>query len=172
ELAGVVSEIEQKLGDRWCTGPQVRGTARQLRRYHAGPHWIHTGEEGIAPGGAALHGDIVHEDRAFLAVLVDVRRFPDHQSAMVDARLHPADVVAHDEDDIGLLLLLLLLRGQRRARHRTDGDECKQRGPKLSHDFHGKPPDLRVCGKAANETTPLGEALLQKLAVFTGESRK
>ena len=36
---------------------------------------------------------------------VDVGRFADHQAAMVDARLHPADVIAHDEHDVGLLLL-------------------------------------------------------------------
>ena len=28
---------------------------------------------------------------------------------MVDARLHPADIVAHDEEDVGFLLSLLLL---------------------------------------------------------------
>jgi hypothetical protein len=26
---------------------------------------------------------------------------------VVDARLHPADIIAHDEEDVGLLLLLL-----------------------------------------------------------------
>ena len=35
---------------------------------------------------------------------VDVRRFPDHQAAVVTTRLHPADVVAHDEQDVGLVL--------------------------------------------------------------------
>jgi len=60
-------------------------------------------------GGAALHGDVVHEDRAFVPDAIDVGGFPNHQAAMVDARLHPADVVAHDEEDVGLLLLLLLL---------------------------------------------------------------
>jgi hypothetical protein len=49
---------------------------------------------------------------------------------MVDARLHPTDVVAHDEEDVGLcLLLLLLLRARRPVRHHTDGDECNQREP-------------------------------------------
>ena len=55
---------------------------------------------------------VVHEDRAFVADAVDVGGFPDHQAAMVDARLHPADVVAHDEEDVGLLLLL---RGRRQC---------------------------------------------------------
>jgi hypothetical protein len=29
--------------------------------------------------------------------------FTDHQTLMVDARLHPADVIAHDEEDIGFI---------------------------------------------------------------------
>ena len=92
----------QELGERRGAGPQIGRAAGQLRRDHAGAQRIHAGEEGVAPGGAALHGDIVHEDRAFVADAVDVGRFPDHQAAMVDARLHPADVVAHDEEDVGL----------------------------------------------------------------------
>src|SRR5215510_1305834 len=67
---------------------------------------VHAGEEGISPRRAALLGIVVGELRAFLPDAVDVRRFPDHQALMIDARLHPADVVAHDEEDVGLLLLL------------------------------------------------------------------
>jgi hypothetical protein len=63
---------------------------------------MHAGEEGVAAGGAALLGEIVHEDRAVVSDAVDVGCFPHHQAAMVDAWLHPADVVAHDKDDIGL----------------------------------------------------------------------
>src|SRR5215470_18091935 len=96
---------------------------------------MHSGEEGIAPRRAALLGIVVGELRAFLPDAVDVRRFPHHQALVIDARLHPADVVAHDEEDVGLCLLLLLLlwlllcwhrgllllltllRGRRHARH-------------------------------------------------------
>ena len=95
----------QEFGERRGAGPQIGRAAGQLRRDHAGAQRIHAGEEGVAPGGAALHGDIVHEDRALLADAVDVGRFADHQAAVVDARLHPADVVAHDEQDVGLVLL-------------------------------------------------------------------
>ena len=133
ELAGVVAEIEQELGERRRAGPQVGRAARQLRRDHAGAHRIHAGEEGIAPGGAALHGDVVHEDRAFVADAVDVGRLPDHQAAVIDARLHPADVVAHDEEDVGLLLLL---RGRRHARRRYRGDRGQQTEPDISDYAH------------------------------------
>ena len=105
ELAGGVAEIEQELGERRGAGPQIGRAAGQLRRDHARAQRIHAGEEGIAPGGAALHGDIVHEDRALVPDAVDVGRFPDHQAAVVDARLHPADVVAHDEENVGFLVL-------------------------------------------------------------------
>ena len=69
----------------------------------------HAGEEGVAPGRAALLGVVVHELRAFIADAIDVGRLADHQAAMVDARLHPADVVAHDEEDVGLLCRLFAL---------------------------------------------------------------
>ena len=104
ELAGVVAEIAQELRERRRAGTQVGRAAGKLRRDHAGAQRMHAGEEGVAPGGAALLGVIVHEDRALVPDAVDVRRLPDHQAAVVDARLHPADVIAHDEEDIGLAL--------------------------------------------------------------------
>ena len=68
---------------------------------------MHSGEEGVAPGGAARLGVVVHEDAAFVCDPVDVRCFPDHQAAMIAARLHEADIIAHDEQDIGFLVLRL-----------------------------------------------------------------
>ena len=133
ELAGGVAEIEQELGERRSAGPQIGRAAGQLRRNHAGAQRIHAGEEGIAPGGAALHGDVVHEDCALVPDAVDVRRFPDHQAAMVDARLHPADVVAHDEEDVGFLLL----RGCRRACHRHGSKQRQQTEPDAPGHTHG-----------------------------------
>ena len=103
ELAGVVAEIEQELGERRGAGPQIGRAAGQLRRNHAGAQRMHAGEEGVAAGGAALLGIVVREDRAFIADAIDVGRLADHQAAMVDARLVQADVVAHDEEDVGLL---------------------------------------------------------------------
>ena len=101
ELAGGVAEVEQELGQRRRAGLQEGRAAGQLRRDHAGAQRRHAGEEGGAPGRAALLGVIGHELRTFIADAVDVRRFADHQTLMVDARLHPADVVAHDEHDVG-----------------------------------------------------------------------
>src|SRR5437660_7455414 len=47
---------------------------------HAHAQRMHTGEEGGAPGGAALLGVVMHHDRAFVGNPVDVRCFPDHRS--------------------------------------------------------------------------------------------
>jgi hypothetical protein len=129
ELTSRVAEIEQEFGDRWSARPQVGRAAGQLRRDHASAQGVHAGEEGVAARGAALHGDIVHEDRAFVANAIDVGGFAYHQATVVDARLHPADVIAHDEEDIGLLWLL---RGRGDARHRYGGDPRKQTEPQLS----------------------------------------
>ncbi len=105
ELAGGVAEIQQELGERRGAGPQIGRAAGELRRDHARAQRIHAREEGIAPRGAALHGDIVHEDRSLISDAIDIRSLTDHQATMVDARLHPADVVSHDEKNVRLLIL-------------------------------------------------------------------
>ena len=125
ELAGVVAEIEQEFGERRSAGPQIGRAAGQLRGDHAGAQRIHAGEEGIAPGRAALLGVIVHEDCAFVADAIDVRRLADHQAAVVDARLHPADIVTHDEEDVGFLCRLLCR--SRRDRLLQDSDDQHRR---------------------------------------------
>jgi hypothetical protein len=71
----------------------------------------------------------------FIANAVDVRRFPDHQAAVVDARLHPADVVAHDEEDVGLLLLLRLRGSKRAAQDGRGHPQCEGEDRQLV--FHG-----------------------------------
>jgi len=97
KLAGGVAEIKQEPGERRSPLAQIGRAAWQLRRDHASAQRIHAGEEGVATGCAALHRHIIHEHRTFMPDAVDVGRFPDHQAAVVDARLHPADVVTHDE---------------------------------------------------------------------------
>src|SRR6266516_6538511 len=107
ELAGAVAQIVEERGESGRPGPQVGRAARELRRDHARAQRIHAREEGIAPGRATLLSVVGHHDRAFFRNPVNVWRFPDHQAAMIAARLHPADVIAHDEQDIGFLVLRL-----------------------------------------------------------------
>jgi hypothetical protein len=79
---------------------------------------MHARKKGVAPGGAALLGVIGHEDAAFVADAVDVGCLPDRQAAVVDARLHPADIIAHDEQDVGFLVC---------CRNRSDNAEKRSR---------------------------------------------
>src|SRR6516225_7461185 len=56
-----------------------------------------------------------------------------HQPAMVDARLHPADVITHDEEDVGLLLLL---RGSLRRRRHHGGEHRQHTEVDSSDQMH------------------------------------
>ena len=112
ELAGIVAEIEQELGERRGAGPQIGRAAGQLRRDHASAQRMHAGEEGIATGGAALLGIVMREYRAFIADAINIGRLSNHKAAMVDARLIEADVVTHNEKDIGLASRSLRICGQ------------------------------------------------------------
>src|SRR5262245_10543160 len=103
ELTGVVAEVDQELGECRRAGPQVGRATGELRRDHPRTQRVHASEERVTPGSAALLGVVGHELRAFLPDLVDVRRFAVHQSLMIDAWLHPADVIAHDEEDVWFL---------------------------------------------------------------------
>ena len=104
ELAGVVAKVEHEFRQGRCAGAQVGDGAGQLRHEHAGSHRMHAGEERGAPRRAALLGVVVHHDAALSREPVDVRGFSDHQAAVIAARLHPADVVAHDEQDVRFLV--------------------------------------------------------------------
>jgi hypothetical protein len=65
---------------------------------------------------------------------VDVGRLTDHQPLVVDARLHPANVVTHDEKDVGPLGGRLSERSPRRHHHRRKRQA--QRSQNTSCIFH------------------------------------
>src|SRR5262249_17817969 len=54
------------------------------------------------------------------------RCFTDHQALMVDARLHPTDIVTHDEEDVWLLRRRLGLCGLRSNQLRADSEQHSQ----------------------------------------------
>ena len=54
-----------------------------------------------------------------MADAVDVGRFTDRQAAVIDARLHPADVIAHDEEDVGFRLRSCRSRCRNRCQDAT-----------------------------------------------------
>ena len=71
-----------------------------------GPQRTLSGDECRATGGAGLLPVIVGEDGTFVGDAVDVGRAVTHHAAIVGADVPVADVIAHDDEDIGLLLLL------------------------------------------------------------------
>ena len=56
-----------------------------------------------APSGATGLGVVIGEEHPFFGQLVEMRRLPGHQAPMVGADVPHADVVAHDDDDVGFL---------------------------------------------------------------------
>ena len=69
------------------------------------------GDEIGAPGGAARLGVIVGESHAVLGELVEVRRLARHDALVIGADVEPADVVAHDDEDVRLVRRLRLPDG-------------------------------------------------------------
>ena len=79
---------------------------RQAHFQKSGPQRALAGDEGGAAGGAGLLAVIVGEYRALIGDAVDVGRAIAHHAAIVGADVPVADVVGHDDEDVGLLLLL------------------------------------------------------------------
>ena len=90
---------------------------------HAGADRQLAGDEVGAAGRAARLGVVVGEQHALGGELVEVRRPPGHHAAVVGADVPDADVVAHDDDDIGSLRRCLSVR---RGADQRGGD---QQGP-------------------------------------------
>src|SRR5262249_7715580 len=155
ELAGSVAEVAQEYGERGRAGLQICRTARYLRRDQPCSQRIHPRKERTTTGGAALPGEIVPVNCAFVAGPIDAGGFANHQATMINARLHPADVVTHDEQDVGLARLRADER-RKRGKHRrgTSSDGGASRAPSAAtHELrvlHDCPPVnlLRTCKTA------------------------
>ena len=102
ELAGRVALRLEQLGERRVLLGQPFLGARQADLEQAGAEAGLAGDERGAPGGAGLLRVMVGEDRAFLGDAVDVRRAVAHHAAVVGADVPQPDVVAEDDEDVGL----------------------------------------------------------------------
>ena len=97
---------------------QAGGCAGLADRGHAGADRQLAGDEVGAARRAARLGVVVGEQHAFGGELVEVRRPARHHAAVVGADVPDADVVAHDDDDVRLLL-----RGRRPPHQGQDGQQ-------------------------------------------------
>ena len=102
ELAGSVAERFHDIRDRRVERAEAKLRAGQTDFGEAGADRRLAGDEGGASGGATLLAVPVGEDRALLADAVDIGRAVAHNSHVVGADVVPADIVAHDEQDVGL----------------------------------------------------------------------
>ena len=102
ELAGGVSHGLQHRRDGHCLRRNADGRTGLADSGHAGADRQLAGDELRPPRRAARLGVVVGEQRAFGGELVDVRRPPGHQAAVIGADVPHADIVAHDEDDVRL----------------------------------------------------------------------
>ena len=105
ELSGRIALRLQQLGDGRILRRQPFLGSRQANLQQPGPQRTLPGDEGGAAGGAGLLPIIVGEDRAFIGDAIDVGRAVAHHAAIVGADVPVADVIAHDDEDVGLLLL-------------------------------------------------------------------
>ena len=104
ELAGGVAHRLERGGDRHRLRRQADGRAGLADGGHPGADRQLAGDEVGAARRAARLGIVVGEQHAFGGDLVEVRRPARHHAAVVGADVPDADVVAHDDDDVRLLL--------------------------------------------------------------------
>ena len=118
ELAGRVALRLQGGGDRRGLGRHADVGAGLADGGHAGADRQLAGDEVGAAGGAARLRVVVGEQHAFGGELVEVRRLSRHDAAAVGADVEPADIVAHDDEDVRLLGVL----GEGGRSRRESGD--------------------------------------------------
>ena len=106
ELRGDVTlRLEQFGNGRVLLGQPLLG-ARQADLQQPGAQRALAGDEGGAAGGTGLLAIIIGEDRAFIGDAVEVGRAIAHLAAIIGADVPVADIVAHDDEDVWLRLLL------------------------------------------------------------------
>jgi hypothetical protein len=79
----------------------------------------------------------MHEDPALVGDTVNVRCFPNHQAAVIATGLHPANVIAHDEHDVGFRICRLAVPHASHERRRNGQDAQTVRNCFSYFTFHG-----------------------------------
>ena len=103
ELAGGVAHGLERGGNGRRLRRQADIGASLTDRGHAGANGKFASDEIGTSRCAARFGIVIGEAHALRRQPVKVRRLARHDALMIGADIEPADVVAHDEEDIGLL---------------------------------------------------------------------
>src|SRR4051794_29745109 len=105
ELSGDVALWLEQLGNgRILVGQSLLRT-RQPNFQQSGAQRALSGNERRTARSARLLPVIISEDRALAGDAIDIRRAIAHHAAVVGADVPIADIIGHDHEDIGLLLL-------------------------------------------------------------------
>ena len=104
ELGGGIPERFQHLGDGGILGLHSRGGARQPDLAQASAEDTLAHDERRPSGGATLLGIVVSEEHALIGHPVNVRCLVSHHAFRVGAEVRLADVIAPEDDDVGLLV--------------------------------------------------------------------
>ena len=107
ELPGHIAERLEQLGERRILVGKAFLCPWQSHLQQARAHRALAGDEGGPAGGTRLLTVIVGEDRTFVGDAVDVGRAVAHLAAIIGADVPVADVIAHDDENVGLGLRLL-----------------------------------------------------------------
>ena len=159
ELAGGVAHRLQRRRDRRCLRRHADRRARLADRREAGADRQLAGDEVGAPRRAACFSVIVGEAHAFGREAVEVGRAHRHDALVVRADIGPADIVAHDHDDVGLLARRLR---NRRHRHHQCGREPDNGGRESAKQVHVDLPAMEMFPCATDTIMRRGSNMIRK----------
>ena len=112
ELSRRVTLRLEQVGERWILRRQTLLCRRQTHLQEASAQWALASDERSSTGGAGLLAVVVREDGALAGNAVNVGRPIAHHAAVIGADVPVSDVIAHDDEDVGFLLL-----GERGCNH-------------------------------------------------------
>jgi hypothetical protein len=107
ELSRGISHGLEHRGDRRRGCRHADGRASLTDRGQTGADGQHAGDEVRPARRATRLGVVVGEQHAAFGKLIEVRRPACHHAPAVSADVPDADVVTHDADDVGFLVLRL-----------------------------------------------------------------
>ena len=103
ELAGRITKILQELRNRRVLSTETLHRAGEADLSQAGADRLLPGDEGGAASGATLLAVEVGEHRALSGDAIDIRGAIPHHAVVVTTDVEPADVVAHDEQNVRMI---------------------------------------------------------------------
>src|SRR6188768_2941677 len=113
KLAGAVTQGLEQVGDGRIFGRDAVLVPGHADGQKTGPEGMLTQNERGASSGAALLSISIAEDGALVRDAIDVGRTAAHHAAVVGAHVPVANIIAKDDQDVGLLARGLFDRNER-----------------------------------------------------------